>query len=63
MNDPSDFIFDMFTKFLVCFDILLYFDLPIQVDIIKYISIPILKKFIVDEDVDLKVDKIVFLTI
>ena len=29
----------------------------IQVDIIKYISIPILKKFIVDDDVDLKVIK------
>ena len=26
-----------------------------QVDIIKYVSIPILKKFIVDDDVDLKV--------
>ena len=26
-----------------------------QVDIIKYVSIPILKKFVVDEDIDLKV--------
>lgn len=32
-----------------------FFPLIVQVDIIKYVTLAILKKFILDDDVDLKV--------